>query len=232
MGMGVFQSIKLQAGYGTSGTLLEGTSNLPVIFSGNITQAWSVREGVNFITAIECFDGGFAFANGYTSTPFPAGTAQADMLSTLASSLPNVTLGAIGSFPGVLSRGNALAGNTCDLLNELSNGGFFIDNGLAYIIGQNEYINDAATVVVNSQTGLLNTPVRETTFLDFDIIFEPNVKPGRLIQLQSKTDPTFNGFRKVIGVKHRGMISPTVCGEAITSIRTNYSLNPTAVLPL
>src|ERR1017187_1050595 len=36
MDTGDFRSVQLQAGYGT---------NLPIIFSGNITQAWSVREG-------------------------------------------------------------------------------------------------------------------------------------------------------------------------------------------
>ncbi len=214
MDTGIFRAIQLQAGY--------GDTNLPIIFSGNITQAWSVREGVNFITAIECFDGGYALSNSFTAESFPANTPAAIMLRNIAEDLPQVSVGAIGSYPGELSRGNALVGNSADLLRELSGGGFFIDNGQAHVLGNNEYIDDGPTIVIDSDTGLLNTPVREFTKLTFDIIFEPAIKPARLIQLQSKTEPSFNGFRKVVGVKHRGMISPAVCGDAITTVETWY----------
>lgn len=208
----IFRRIQLQAGY--------GESNLPVIFSGNINQAWSERDGVNFVTVIECFDAGFAFANGFTSETFPSSTAKTDLLSSLIDSLPGVTRGAIGNYPGNLSRGNAVVGNTCDLLRTESGGGFFIDNGQAHILGNNEYIDDTPIMKVDARTGLLGTPIREQTILNFDIIFEPMIKPGRLIELQSSTDPSFNGFRKVVSVKHRGMISAAVCGNAITTVST------------
>src|SRR5205807_9361612 len=40
----LIKGIKLKAGY---------DKNVPVIFDGNITQAWSIREGNNFITRSE-----------------------------------------------------------------------------------------------------------------------------------------------------------------------------------
>lgn len=221
MDTNTFRAVRLQAGY--------GNVNLPIIFTGNITQAWSVREGVNFVTSIECFDGGYAFANGMTSTTFPAGTAQDEVLSNLATSLPQVTLGAVGSFPGQLSRGNSYIGNTADLLRTESGGAFFVDNGQAHIIGNSEYIDDGPPVIVNAASGLLNTPVREQTVLNFDILFSPEIKPGRLVQLQSLTDPSFNGLKKVTGVKHRGTISGAVCGDAVTSVSTWFEQSYTPV---
>lgn len=212
MDSGDFRSVELKAGYGP---------NLPVIFSGNITQAWSVREGVNSITAIECFDGGFAFANAETNEVFPSGTSQDTILRTLAGSLPNVSLGAVGSFPGSLSRGNSISGSTTDHLADLSGGGFFIDNGKAHILGDSECL-EGEMLIINSQSGLLGTPVREQTILHFDMIFEPRLTVGQLIHLDSSTGKNFNGDYKIISLKHRGMISDAVCGDAITTVGMFY----------
>jgi len=91
--------ITLQAGYG---------NNTPVIFFGSITQAWSVREGVDFITTIEAFDGGTAYINGEISPTktFVEGMTLRSIYGTLMGEgvldpanntyLPNVSFGGIG----------------------------------------------------------------------------------------------------------------------------------------
>lgn len=212
---GKFRAIKLRAGYG---------QNLPEVFSGNISQAWSVREGTNFITQIECYDGGFAFTNGKTNMAFPAGTPQKEVLTTLAGTLPNVKLGTVGDYPGTLARGNSYSGNTAEILGELSGGGFFVDQGKANILGSNEYIAGAGgTTLISSQSGLLGTPVLEQTIVRFDMIFEPGLNVGRKIKLDSITGMNFNGDYKITGVKHRGMISDSVGGTLITTGQFFYS---------
>lgn len=214
MDTGDYRPITLFAGYG---------NNLSVIFSGSITQAWSVREGVNFITTIECFDGGYAFNNGITNTTFPSGTPMQTVISSLAGSLPNVQGGYIGTnYPGTLSRGNSVNGNTMDLLRDLTGGGVFIDNGTVNCLGDNECIPANGITVIDESSGLLATPVREQTILTFDMIFEPRLVVGQQIQLNSSTGANFNGFYKTISVKHRGMISGAVCGDAITSVGLFY----------
>lgn len=212
-----YQAVQLRAGYG---------ENMPVIFSGNISQAWSVREGTNFITQIECYDGGFAFINGTTSASFPAGTPQQTVISTLAASLPNTKVGAIGSFPGTLARGNSYSGNTVNILADLTGGGFFIDNGKANALGSSEYIASlGGTAIINSQSGLLGTPVLERTIVRFDMIFEPGLFPGRAVQLQGLTATNLSGLYKITAVKHRGTISDAVCGQVVTTGEFFY-LNP------
>ncbi len=211
---GTYRAIELRAGYG---------SNPPIIFKGNISQAWSVREGVNFITQIECYDGGFAFINGTTETQFPSGTETQTVIETLAGSLPNVALGAIGSYPGSLSRGNSYSGNTADILAQQTGGGFFVDNEKANALGTNEYIDNLPSFTIGSQSGLLGTPVLEQTIVRFDMIFEPALNAGQKIKLDSITEANFNGDYKVTGVKHRGMISEAVCGAVITTGEFFYS---------
>lgn len=214
--------ISLSAGYG---------DNLPTIFKGNITQAWSVREGTNVITQIECFDGGFAFANGKSNIAFPAGTPQVAVFGNLIEDLPNISIGAIGNYSGSIGRGNTYNGNTADILRDITGGGFFVDNEKAYILGTDEYVADAPPLLISSQSGLLGTPVLEQSVVRFDILFEPGIVPGRSIILDSITENNFNGNYKITAVKHRGMISDAVCGDAVTTGEFFFTKLLTPVAP-
>lgn len=215
--VGDYRPITLQAGYG---------ANLSTVFTGAVTQAFSVREGTNFISYLESFDGGFAFANSTTETPdFPPETPMKSVIQTITEDLgPTVTLGAIGnSFTGTIgARGNAYNGNTSDLLRDLSNGQFFVDNGKAYFLAGFECVGGSLSVI-SAETGLLGTPQRQTAIITFDMIFEPRVICGQFVTLKSATDASFNGNYKINAIKHRGTISPVVCGEAITTLELNNS---------
>lgn len=203
--------VQLLAGYG---------DNLSLLFEGNITLAWSFREGTNFVSQIECFDGGFAFINSMSSQTFPAGVEQASVIDSLVQDLAGsgVKVGAIGSFPGTLPRGNAYVGNTCTLLQQLTGGRFYIDNGKANILADNECIAGPVTII-SPQSGLLDTPVREETYIYFNMLFEPRLLVGQQVTLQSVTaDSNINGNYKIVSLKHRGMISDAVCGDAITNV--------------
>lgn len=220
---GTFRRVELYAGYG---------NNPPKIFSGNISAAWSVREGVNFITQIECYDGGYAFANGVTNTQFVAGVTDKTKIEALAATLPNVTVGAIGNYPGASGRGNSYSGNTAEILKDITGGGFFVDLSKANALGTNEYIaNSNGITTISSQTGLLGTPTLEQTIVHFDMIFEPSLNAGEAARLNSQTESNFNGLYKITGIKHRGMISESVCGNAVTTGEFFYSKILTPVAP-
>lgn len=226
-----FRQIKLQAGYG---------DNLATVFIGNISQAFSVREGVNFITTIECYDGGYASVNGERDWPgatFKAGTPLVTVIRTLMEQLPNVTVGAIGNFTSVLKRDISVSGNPTHILYELTGNSFFIDNGKAYALKTDEYIpSDSSaslsepSIVISDRSGLLNTPTLQQTKGRFEMLFEPTLNVGRLVQIASTTNPNLNGVYKITSVKHRGMISTAVAGNAITIGEfVNYKENVPAV---
>lgn len=217
---GFIQQIQFNAGY---------SDYPPLVFTGNISQAWSVREGVNFITQIECFDGGFASVNGQTNAYFPAGTPYQTVIASLAATLPNVSLGSIGNYPGVMPRGNTYSGNTVEILNQLTGGGFFIDNGKANCLNTSETISTPNPTQINASTGLLNTPLLEFNIARFEMLFEPTLHAGEVVEITSQTEYNFNGTYKITGVKHRGVISGAVCGTAYTTGEFFYVNNLTAV---
>lgn len=206
---GDLRLVELRAGYG---------KNLSRIFTGSITQAWSVREGVNFITQIECLDGGFAFTNGVTNLQFPANTTQKTVITEVMKTLPGVEVGAVGNFPGSLTRANSYTGNPATILDELTGGGFFINNNKAFALNNNEYVATDGILRINSGTGLLGTPVLERDIVRAEMLFEPAADIGRKASVTSLTESNFNGDYKITAVKHRGMISEAVAGSATTTV--------------
>lgn len=219
---GNIRRIHLDAGYG---------KNLSTVFDGTITYAWSVREGVNFITQVQAFDNGDAMVNGKFNGHFAANTPTETILQTIIADMPSVKVGSIGSYPNSTTRGKSYSGNSMNLLSELSGGGAFIDNGLVHVLGDNECIANAAVTIIDSDGGLLNTPVREERVLTFDMIFEPGLVVGQKVTLESATGSNFNGTYKIVGLAHRAMISPATCGEAITSVNVWYGLKALTVVP-
>lgn len=205
---GDIRKVSFFAGYG---------DKLSLAFTGNISQAWSVREGTNFITQIESYDGGFAYVNAVTNNAYPADTPQTSIIDNVASTLPGVTVGAIGNYEGQIRRGNSYSGSSTDILTELTGGGFFIDNGKVYCLKDEECL-DGDIPIINAATGLLGTPVKETTYINLEMLFEPSLKVAQLVRLESQTAEYFNGDHKILSLIHRGVISEVVSGQAITQV--------------
>lgn len=206
-----FKSVQLYAGY---------TDNPPLIFVGTIFHAWSVREGTNLITQMECHDGGYALTNGTVDKTYPKGTFVKDIILDLISTLSKdgLTLGAVGDFPGSLDKANTYSGNTINILRDLTGGALFIDNAKVYALKDNENILGTLPVIT-STTGLLGTPVRQQSYINFDMLFEPNLIAGQKVVLQSERNvDNINGTYKVNSLHHKGMISEAVCGDAVTSV--------------
>lgn len=218
---GYLKLLSLRAGYG---------ANMPEIFRGYVSRAFSVREGNNYITQIDCFSGGFAYTNSFTNQAFQAGTTQQTVIETLADSLPGVERGLIGSFPGVLQTGNSYCGPTVDLLRDLTGGGFSVDNNKVYCLNQNE-CRKGVIPLIDAGSGLLETPVRQESFLNFEMIFEPRIVVNQRIKINSRTGINTNGFYKVVSLRHRGMISESVCGSLITSVGVDFGSRQLVELP-
>lgn len=196
------------AGYG---------DKLSLAFQGNISQAWSVREGVDFITQIESYDGGFAFVNSIASNSFPRNTLESSVIDSIARSMPGLQVGAIGDYSGQLNRGNTYSGPSTQILTELTGGGFFVDNGKIFCLKPDECV-DGDIPLINASSGLLNTPVKEQTYINFEMLFEPSLRVAQLIMLESQTADIFNGTHKVLSLVHRGVISDVVSGQAVTNV--------------
>lgn len=217
----LYKRCQLKAGYGPV---------LSTIAQGNINRAFSFRGDSGWVTQIEGFDGGFDYLNSDTNLSFGAGTPVPTIIAALTQKLSFIRQGIIGpiaasSLP--LDKGEAHVGSTLDLLDDVTSGSAFVDLETLHILADSECL-EGPLPVIDSKSGLLGTPIWQDAFLTIEMIFEPRVIVGQMIVLNSlsgfvptnttQVNRTVNGQWKVVGIKHRGMISDTVAGDALTSL--------------
>lgn len=207
-----FRTVVLQAGY----------QELSTIFFGNLWEAYSYRVEASgdVITYLSAQDGGFAAYNSQSNATLAAGSPYNKVFSKLVTDT-GLQTGAVGQINGSTKRGIVLNGNSYDLLTNNFNNQVFIDNNQINLLGPTETIT-ADIDLISSSTGLLGTPHREETFLVVETIFEPRIKVGQIIKLQSEIDPRFVGQFKVMGIKHSGMISGAIGGDRKTTLQLFY----------
>lgn len=210
------RSVEFKAGYGPE-------VSLPLIFKGKVAKCYSYRNGVNFITTVEIYDDMLEVINNYSSQTIKAGSTVEQAINALVDDIPTVKKGVISKFGGVFTRGAALHGNTISLIKELTNDSFFIDNGEAHVLKDDEALLGVVNKI-SSKSGLIGSPRRENSILTFDMIFEPRLKMNQLIEIESETVDCFNGQFRVSAFHHRGVISDVVAGQAITTVQLNHSL--------
>lgn len=190
-----------------------GYNNLNVIFKGNMFQARSMRQGPELITYIDARDGGFDANNTISNVTIQAGATAEEIVKTLLGDFDNVTEGNLAGLEGGTKRPVVLNGNTFSLIKKYSNNKAFIDLEQINVLKDNQTI-EGVLPLINSSTGLLQTPQREDAFLRIETIFRPEIVVGQLLEVQSSVNPEYDGQYKVIGLRHQGTISEAVSADA------------------
>lgn len=171
------------------------------IFRGSIHRSATVRDGVDFVTSIECLDGGFDVINSYSSQTIDGG----DYIKQLLQDMPNTREGKLA--PGrPLTRPRVVVGPTIDLVRSgltPEEYAYIEDETLNIIRKQNQVIDDLVPLV-SPRTGLINTPEREQKKVTFQTLMNPTVKIGRRVQLESVTAPHLNGIYKAETISYSG----------------------------
>jgi len=199
--------IVLQAGYG----------ELSTIFIGDLMEAYSYRQGSDIITYMQALDSAALTYNSYINKTFDKGITRKDLFDELANFI-GLKKGAVGETEGEYKRAVPINGNTFNLLDKNFKDEYFIDLETINKLKPNEAIK-GQLFNINSETGLLGTPLLQGTFINVDLIFEPRIRVGQVVQIESAFNPKFDGQYKVIGVKHSGTISEATSGEAKTNLQ-------------
>ena len=209
----IYRPIMLQAGY---------NEPLPAVFIGNIKQALSYKDegSVNVITEIQGFDFAFAMANAHSSWTINNPTTKKDVIARLIGDLKGyqVAEGYIGDFEGEYVRGYSVCGPTWEALQKETSRNVFMDSGKVHCLKDNDCFEGDVTVIT-SETGLLGSPKRADKVITADIIFEPRLQIGQVVEIRSDFNKKMNGQYKVIGIKHSGTISDAVAGKCKTTVQ-------------
>lgn len=193
-----------------------GYEKLTTIFQGNIYESISYKQGTEWITQIDAFDGMSAIQNGYTSQTVAAGTSRGNIIQSIIGDMPNIVAGTIGGDTEAESdRGQVLVGQSSDVLEEQVDGKYFIDGEVVNVLEDDEVLG--GEVILLDEEQLFATPKIRDTFIDCEILFLPEVAPGLICEVRSK-EARFNGQYKTMGFTHDITISSAQAGKARTTI--------------
>lgn len=187
-----------------------------LIFSGNVWNTLSKREGVNAITHITAMDGYNALQAEVNQT-LDAGATVEDVVK-IGQRTMQLDEGVYSFKNYKFVRPVELQGNAFYVINKYVGRNAYIDLGKLNIQDTNE-VFEGEVLVLDDETGLIGTPERSLEFLTVKMIFEPRIQVGQLIELRSSFEPRYNGQYKVYGISHNGMISDSMAGQAITTLQ-------------
>lgn len=205
------RSGRLEVGYG---------NELYTIWAGNILTASSAREGVDIVTRIESLTGIYDLASSFVNTTLPAGSTLTQVFKTLIGQLPTLSYGFVSNFDSIVfPRGAPLNGNTWEVMKQYAQGqgDLFIDNNKVYMMLPQDKLtfgSPNSVPVLDSASGILETPRREQTNISITTLLEPSIQVNSIVQVKSVVEPTFNRQYSVIGLQHTGIISGAVSGDA------------------
>lgn len=204
------RAVQFRAGY---------DNYLGSVFNGTLMSAYSYRVGTDIITELECMDGVQAMAESFSSITLPIGTTSQNAVKFLSGNLKGVNGSPIVSsvFNSVNLKPEVVMGSTWDAIMRKTHGKAFIDNGQVVAIDDNDVINGEVPVI-SSASGLLESPRRYDANIEFEMLFEPRLRVGQVVKMESQVNEFYNRLWKVNGFSHHGMISPTNSGKCTSRV--------------
>lgn len=211
-----YLEVILEAGYetGQSGT----------IFRGWLRHGYSFKESgaTEYKTILDCWDGGVEIYMAYINKAFGVDVKKEPetILQTIVNTTPKSKIGALSPYLTFdkAPRGLSLIGKSIEKLNDYTGGNYFEDSGKYYIIDKERDVIKGDINYLDIDGGLLGSPIRSETALKIEMVFEPRIKVGQRIVIDSETSPQFNGTYKIMGLAHDGKISGAISGKLTTKL--------------
>lgn len=177
-------TVVIQAGY---------DGNFGTIFRGSIIQVLVGKENAtdSFID-ITAGDGTLGYVFAVVKKAMAAGSTVRDRINAAMEALA-----AHGIRPGFipkdlpenpLPRGKVMFGMAREILSDAAascDADWWIHNGEVNIVGGRSYL-PGEVAVLNSETGLIGTPVQSIDGVAMRTLLNPSIVPGRVVQLDNK----------------------------------------------
>lgn len=210
-----FRRVILEAGYET---------NLYPLFVGTLVEGYSIREGVEWVTILSCISSSQGLYNTWVNKAYSSGTKQLEVVNNIITQMSEYKDLEKGIVTPTLNEefksSVSLIGESYNILNQYEID-LFVDLGKINVLRTYEAIGKLGLKIptINADTGLLSTPIFSEGAFIVNMMFEPTIKLGALINLESLTASVFNGYYKVMSIEHRGVISSTKEGPLITTLK-------------
>lgn len=202
---------------GAQATLTAGwRDNSAIIFTGSIENIEIGRSGPDQFLKLFCSSITEAWREARVSQTFAAGSAQVDIIRTVAEAFgfPVKFVGDFSQFvPAILGR--TIDRNAVSALNSLANSfdfSWLINNGRTYIVRNNAQ-NEVEPIVYRPTNGIIGTPEITEQGVDIDVLLNPLIRPWDTYTVESET-----GALSVNGVYYQEREFPKTNGESTNKV--------------
>ena len=184
-------TVRLSVGY---------MNNFKQIFKGKVHSCTNKRAGADFITDIETQS-----AEALQETIINGVYRGRKEVLNLVSNLTGLKLGRFSSEIKEPLRPIVMMGLISDALPDIvaDDEMCFVDDEMIHFIKKKESTLETI-VTVNSETGLLNTPERQSTFIVIDTMMNPDITISNKIKLESNAAKYMNGLYQVDSIEYLG----------------------------
>lgn len=195
-GASFFDKIPNRVGQGFQnivGTVSGGSSNVGVLFKGQLRDLEHRREGSDIITKISCGDSDKAFRRATTSKAFPKNTPVQDVVEELYKQLEKEGISrGEWKFPDDIgdkkfTRPYAMCGTVKREIDRIGRGkGFYwsCQNQVMEIIPGDGFLGGVA--LISSENGMIDTPAVTDNGVKVSCLLNPEIRPNRRIQIRSE----------------------------------------------
>ncbi|MCT8349741.1 hypothetical protein LGZ99_21700 [Photorhabdus temperata] len=187
-------------------SLAVGYDELRVIYTGDIIEAITVHDDLDFIIELTCGDGYEAYTGALVNKTLKAGATDADILSVATKSM-KVDKGVV-DLPKdrQLPRGKVLTGNARDIMHKIArnNGAnWSVQDGNMIVLPKNKVLTDNEGFVLSQETGMIGSPEKTDDGLQITCLCNPALRIGSLVRIKSII-PEYNGDYKITELEHTG----------------------------
>ncbi|OWO79300.1 hypothetical protein B5C26_21220 [Photorhabdus luminescens] len=187
-------------------SLAVGYDELRVIYTGDIIEAKTLRDDLDFIIELTCGDGYEAYTGALVNKTLKAGATDTDILSETTKSMK--VGNSVIDLPKdrQLPRGKVLTGNARDIMHKIArnNGAdWSVQDGNMVVLPKNKVLADNEGFVLSQETGMIGSPEKTDDGLQITCLCNPALRIGGLIRIQSII-PEYNGDYKITELEHSG----------------------------
>ncbi|MDC9606872.1 phage protein [Xenorhabdus griffiniae] len=205
-------------------SLAVGYEELRVIYMGDIIEAITQRDGLDFIIQLTCGDGYEAYTGALVNKTLAAGATDTSILAEATRSM-RVGNGVV-DLPKdrALPRGKVLTGNARDIMHKIArnNGAdWSVQDGNMTVLPKSKVLADNEGFVLSQEAGMIGSPEKTDDGLSVSCLLNPVMRIGGLVRVQSII-PEYSGDYKVTALEHSGDFMGDNWTTKITCIGGKY----------
>lgn len=142
----------------------------------------------DWVTTLDCSDGGSGYAKGTVSKTYPAGSNVKEVMVDIAKTMPGISIGPVQGLDGAqpFTRAATFMGSSVDALNEIGRTHqvyWSIQDGAFQSVPGSGAIQ--SVIILSKESGLIGLPELTDRGIKLTALLNPGLVPGRIIEVHS-----------------------------------------------